>query len=87
MGKSTKKVKPIKVRKPMDPQTKRKLQRTCAHATGVLCLVILCGVGLFHMRRHVERKLTYPAGSATHCRVQALERTAALAQGTALSRS
>jgi len=61
MAKSTKKVKPIKVRTPMDPQTKRKLRRFCLHLSGVVCLVVLCGIGLYSLRRHVETKLTYPA--------------------------
>jgi hypothetical protein len=61
MGKSTKKAKPIKVRKPMDLETKRKLQRVCAHLAGVFVLVVTCAVGLYYLRRHVETKLTYPA--------------------------
>lgn len=64
MAKS-KKVKPIKVRKPMDPETKRKLQRITAHVAGVVCLVALCGTGMFYMRRQVEQKLTYPAKPPT----------------------
>ena len=61
MGKTTKKVKPIKVRKPMDPETKRKLQRLCAHLSGVVLLVSLCAVGLYYLHRHVETKLAFPA--------------------------
>ena len=61
MAKSTKKPKPIKVRTPMDPETKRMIRRFTLHFCGVICLTVLCGVGLFYMRRHVEQKLTYPA--------------------------
>ncbi|MGB7156424.1 MAG: hypothetical protein WBD40_00070 [Tepidisphaeraceae bacterium] len=62
MAKSTtKKVKPIKVRKPMDPETKRKLRRIGTHLSAVILLVASCTVGLYYMRRHVEQKLAYPA--------------------------
>lgn len=65
MAKSTKKVKPIKVRTPMDPETKRKLRRFCAHLSGVVLLVVVCGVGLYYLRRHVETKLAFPAKPPT----------------------
>jgi hypothetical protein len=61
MAKSTKKVKPLKVKQPMDPQAKRKLRRVCAHVAGVFVLAAACGMGLHQMRRHVETKLAYPA--------------------------
>jgi hypothetical protein len=62
MAKSTtKKVKPLKLKEPMDPEAKRKLRRLCAHLLGVFILVASCGVGLYYMRRHVETKLVFPA--------------------------
>jgi hypothetical protein len=61
MAKTTKKPKPIKVRQPMDPETKRKLRRASAHLAGVFVLAVSCAVGLCYLRRHVETKLTYPA--------------------------
>jgi len=45
----------------MDPETKRKLRRFAAHVSAFVLLVVLCGVGLLYLRRHVETKLAFPA--------------------------
>ena len=66
MGKSTtRKPKPIKVKKPMDPETRRKLRKLFAHVSAVVMVVVSCAVGLSYMRRHVERNLTHPAKPPT----------------------
>ena len=59
----SRKTKPIPVnepRKPMDPQTRRRLRRLGVHALLALLVVGGCATGFTFARRYVDRRLAFP---------------------------
>jgi hypothetical protein len=60
MTKSSKRsAKPVKIRKPMDPETAARLRRIATHLTCAVVFIGLCTVGLVFDRRYVEHKLVF----------------------------
>jgi hypothetical protein len=57
MAKSTKKVKPLTVRTPMDPARAAQIRRVCLHLLGIVILVAVVGGGMVADRDYVERKV------------------------------
>lgn len=55
-----KKPKPLKVKKPVDPERARAIRRVTMHSAMALAFVGLCLSGVWYLRRHVEKNVVFP---------------------------
>ncbi len=55
------KAKPIKLKKPLDPEALRLRRRIALHTTAAIILIALIGVGFYHLKHYVYRDLVFPA--------------------------
>ncbi len=56
-----KKAKPIKVRKPMDPQTAQRIRRVIIHVGFAILAIAGTAAGLYYDKGYVEHQLAFPA--------------------------